>query len=89
MPVIGRISAGLPLYAQQEWDGTVVVDKDIFRGQNLFALRVKGDSMRNVGMLPGDIVICEPRQYAEDGEIVVALVNSEEPGTDKMDGLFL
>ena len=78
VPVIGRISAGLPLYAQQEWDGTVVVDKDIFRGQNLFALRVKGDSMRNVGMLPGDIVICEPRQYAEDGEIVVALVNNEE-----------
>lgn len=78
VPVIGRISAGLPLYAQQEWDGTVVVDKDIFRGQNLFALRVKGDSMRNVGMLPGDIVICEPRQYAEDGKIVVALVNNEE-----------
>ncbi len=34
--------------------------------------------MRNVGMLPGDIVICEPRQYAEDSEIVVALVNNEE-----------
>lgn len=78
VPVIGRISAGLPLYAQQEWDGTVVVDKDIFRGQNLFALRVKGDSMRNVGMLQGDIVICEPRQYAEDGEIVVALIDNDE-----------
>ena len=34
--------------------------------------------MRNVGILPGDIVICEPRQYAEDDEIVVALVNNEE-----------
>ena len=34
--------------------------------------------MRNVGMLPGDIVICEPRQYAEDGEIVVALIDNDE-----------
>jgi len=78
VPVIGKIAAGLPLYAQQEWDGTIVVDRHMYRGQNLFALRVKGDSMKDVGILPSDIVICEPRQYAQNGEIVVALINNEE-----------
>jgi repressor LexA len=78
VPVIGRIAAGLPLYAQQEGDGTVILDADIYRGQNLFALRIRGDSMKNAGILPDDLVICEPRQYAENGEIVVALLNEQE-----------
>jgi repressor LexA len=78
VPVIGRVAAGLPLYAQQEWDGSVVVDGEIFQGQNLFALRVRGDSMMAAGILPGDLVICEPRQYAANGEIVVALIEGEE-----------
>jgi len=78
VPIIGNIAAGLPLYAQQEWAGSVVVDAAVYRGLNLFALKVKGDSMINVAILDGDLVICEPRQYAEDGEIIVALVNQEE-----------
>ncbi len=78
VPIIGKVTAGLPMYAQEEWDGSLVVDSGIFRGRNLFALRVKGDSMRNVGILDGDIAICEPRQFAQNGEIVVALVNHEE-----------
>jgi len=78
VPVIGNIAAGLPLYAQQEWDSSVVVDASIYRGSNLFALKVKGDSMKEAAMLDGDLVICEPRQYAENGEIVVALINYEE-----------
>ncbi len=78
VPIIGKITAGVPMYAQQEWDSTIVVDKEMYRGQNLFALRVKGDSMKDVGILPSDIVICEPRQYAQNGEIVVALINNEE-----------
>ena len=78
VPVIGRIAAGLPLYAQQEWDGSVVVDGALYQGTTLFALRVKGDSMKDAAILDGDLVICEPRQYAENGEIIVALVNQEE-----------
>ena len=76
--VIGRIMAGLPMYAQQEWDGTVVVDAGIYRGRDLFSLRVRGDSMRDAGILDGDIAVCEPRQFAENGEIVVALIHGEE-----------
>ena len=78
IPIIGRVTAGLPMYAQTEWDGTTVLDAAIFRGQNLFALHVKGDSMKDVGILNGDLAICEPRQYAQNGEIVVALVGGEE-----------
>jgi len=78
VPIIGRIAAGLPMYAQQEWEGTLVVDASIYRGPNLFALRVRGDSMSGVGVLDGDLAVCEPRQYARDGEIVVALIGGEE-----------
>lgn len=78
VPIIGRIAAGLPLYAQAEWDGSVLVDPDLFRGSNLFALRIKGDSMKDAAILDGDLVICEPRQFAENGEIVVALIHQEE-----------
>jgi repressor LexA len=78
IPVIGRVTAGLPMYAQQEWDGGLVVDAELFRGDNLFALRVRGDSMTGAGILDGDLAICEPRQFARDGEIVVALVGGEE-----------
>ena len=78
VPIIGRVAAGLPLYAQQEWAGSVLVDSAVFRGDNLFALRVQGDSMRGAGILEGDLAICEPRQFATNGEIVVALVGGEE-----------
>ena len=78
VPVIGRVTAGLPMYAQTEWEGSTVLDAAVFRGQNLFALRVKGQSMKNIGILDGDLAICEPRQYAQNGEIVVALINNEE-----------
>ena len=78
VPVIGRVTAGLPMYAQTEWDGSTVLDTAVFRGQNLFALRVKGQSMKDIGILDGDLAICEPRQYAQNGEIVVALINNEE-----------
>ena len=78
IPIIGRVAAGLPLYAQQEWAGSILVDGSVFRGEHLFALRVQGDSMKDVGILNGDLAICEPRQYAANGEIVVALVNNEE-----------
>lgn len=78
IPVVGRVTAGLPMYAQQEWDGSVVVDAHVYRGANLFALRVRGDSMQGAGILAGDLAVCEPRQFARNGEIVVALVRGEE-----------
>lgn len=78
VPIIGRTTAGTPMYAEQRWDGSVVVDAQLFPGSSLFALRVKGDSMRGAGILDGDLAICVPRQYARDGEIIVALIRQEE-----------
>jgi repressor LexA len=78
VPVVGRIAAGLPMYAQPQWEESVTVDAERFRGRDLFALRVRGDSMQAAGILDGDLVICEPRQYAENGEIVAALLRGEE-----------
>lgn len=78
IPIVGRVTAGLPMYAQQTWDGSVVLDTRVFRGRHLFALRIKGESMRDAGIHPGDLAICEPRQYAEDREIIVALIGGEE-----------
>ncbi|MFO7713520.1 transcriptional repressor LexA [Desulfosarcina sp.] len=78
VPVVGRVTAGLPLYAQQEWEGSLVLDGTLYRGRNLFALRVRGDSMQGAGILDGDMAVCVPCQYAESGEIVVALIHGEE-----------
>ena len=78
IPVIGRIAAGLPLYAQQEWEGSLLVDAKIYPGQNLFALKIQGHSMKDAGILDQDIAVCEPRQYARNSEIVVALIHHEE-----------
>ncbi|MBB5346465.1 repressor LexA [Desulfoprunum benzoelyticum] len=78
LPIIGQIAAGLPMYAQQEWDGSVVVDRRLFPGDNLFCLRVRGESMQGAGILHGDLAICEPRQYAANGEIVAVLIQGEE-----------
>jgi repressor LexA len=78
LPIIGQITAGLPMYAQQTWDGTVVVDRTLFAGDNLFCLRVSGESMLGSGILDGDLAICEPRQYAENGEIVAVLIHGDE-----------
>lgn len=78
VPIIGHITAGLPMYAQQEWEGRLLVDAKIYPGSNLFALKIQGSSMKNAGILDQDLAICEPRQYAHNKEIVVALIHHEE-----------
>ncbi len=78
IPIVGRVTAGLPMYANQEWDGSLIIDSALYPGDNLFALRIQGQSMRDAGILDRDIAICRPRQYARNNEIVVALINNEE-----------
>lgn len=78
LPIVGEVTAGLPMYAQQSWEGTVIVDGRLFKGDNLFCLRINGSSMKDAGILDGDLAVCEPRQYAESGEIVAVLLHGEE-----------
>lgn len=77
VPVIGRVTAGLPVYAFEEVTGYVPFLKSKAAGKELFALNVSGESMKDIGIYDGDIVICEKTPFAENGEIVVALVGEE------------
>ncbi len=73
IPVIGVVQAGLPILAVENQEGTMPWDGD----PECFALRVKGDSMMNAGILDGDKVIVRPQPTAEHGQIVVALLEDE------------
>ncbi|HBR32483.1 MAG TPA: hypothetical protein DD733_10420 [Clostridiales bacterium] len=78
VPLIGRVTAGVPILAVQNYDGYVDFPCAMSRGRsNLFALRVLGESMIEAGILDGDIVVVESRQYADNGEIVVAMIEDE------------
>ncbi len=78
IPILGRVAAGLPLLAEENREGTMVVDPSMARGgRNLFALTVRGDSMVNAHILPGDKVIVQQTAHASPGEIVVALLEGE------------
>ena len=77
VPIIGTVTAGQPIFAFEENLGYVTVDESVKRGRDVFALRVKGDSMINAGILDGDKVVFVRQSYAENGEIVVALTGDE------------
>jgi repressor LexA len=77
LPLVGSISAGKPITALENLEKYITVDKELFKGDDIFALRVKGDSMTGVGINEGDIVIVHPQNYVENGEIAVALIGEE------------
>ncbi len=76
LPLLGRIAAGRPIeaIADQEYLNLA----DFLLGPDRFALQVIGDSMIEAGILPGDTVVVERRDYAENGEIAVALIDGEQ-----------
>ena len=73
IPVIGVVTAGLPILAVENREGSMAWDGD----PSCFALRVRGESMIGAGILDGDKVIVRPQQTAEDGQIVVARIGDE------------
>lgn len=73
IPVVGVVTAGLPILAVENQEGTICWDGD----PNCFALRVRGDSMINAAILSGDLVVVRPQQHADDGQIVVARIGDE------------
>ena len=73
IPVVGVVTAGLPILAVENQEGTMAWDGD----PNCFALRVRGESMIGAGILSGDKVIVRPQQTANDGQIVVARIGDE------------
>ena len=78
VPVVGNVAAGLPLLATEQVEDTVKVDR-FFLGSNrdVFALRVKGDSMIEAGIFNGDYIFVRKQSTAHAGDIVVAMINDE------------
>ncbi len=72
IPVVGMVTAGLPILAVENQEGTIPWNEP-----GCFALRVRGDSMINAGILSGDKVVVRPQQTADDGQIVVARIDDE------------
>jgi repressor LexA len=78
IPLVGRIAAGSPISAIQQDNGHVPAPAEFADGGDYFALEVQGDSMIQAGILNGDIVILKRTSSAQTGDIVVALIDSEE-----------
>jgi repressor LexA len=80
VPLVGRVAAGGPILAEQNIEDTITVGQEICGGDDAFALRVRGDSMIDVGIFDGDLVIVRPQRDARNGDIVVARVEDEQTG---------
>ncbi len=78
VPLMGRIAAGVPISAIQDHTQDISVPPEMVSGGEHFALEVKGDSMIGAGINEGDIIICKRCDTADNGDIIVALIEKEE-----------
>lgn len=78
IPVVGRVAAGTPILAQENIETYFPLASEFVPGNECFMLVVKGNSMINVGILDGDRLIVEKQNTAENGEIVVAMIEDSE-----------
>jgi repressor LexA len=77
LPLVGNVAAGAPILAEENIEDYVPVPEIAGGDEGEFVLTVRGDSMKNVGILEGDYVVVRPQEIADDGQIVVALVGEE------------
>ena len=77
IPLIGTVKAGYDYLAQENWEGTIDLDKKIADTGDFFALRIKGDSMIPA-FFEGDIVIIRKQNYCENNQFAVVIINGEE-----------
>jgi repressor LexA len=77
VPVVGQVTAGQPILAEENIEEYFPLPKEFVRHDTVFMLRVRGDSMRNAGILDGDLAIVRRQSSAENGEIVVAMLENE------------
>lgn len=78
VPILGRVQAGLPVLAEENLEGTLPMPREWAKDDLVFILRVKGDSMKEAHILPGDLAVVRQQANAENGEIVVARVHKAE-----------
>lgn len=78
IPIIGRVAAGSPILAEENVDGSIIIDPSFLsKAKDCFALKVKGDSMIDAGIFEGDVVIVSPRSNVVNGDIIVASLDNE------------
>ena len=77
VPLIGKVAAGIPILAVENIERTFPLPMDIAGNKDIFMLRVQGESMINAGILDGDYIIVSRQPTAENGEMVVAMINDE------------
>lgn len=77
IPIIGRVAAGVPLMAEENWEGELPLEASWLGQGTFFALHVQGDSMTGVGIHNGDLALIRKKATAEDGDIVLALLDDE------------
>jgi repressor LexA len=77
LPLVGTVAAGQPILAEENIEDYMQMPAEVGSSDGEYVLRVRGDSMIDVGMLEGDYVVVRPTESASDGEIVVALVGEE------------
>ncbi len=75
IPILGNVAAGVPLLASENFDGYISIPSDMLKAGDYFALNVRGDSMINAGILDGDTALIKQKQTAENGEIIVAMID--------------
>ena len=78
VPIIGTVTAGQPITAYEDITGYIGFEAPGADPEKLFALKIRGESMINAGILDGDIVIVESTSYAENNDIVVAFIDGED-----------
>jgi repressor LexA len=76
-PIVGRIAAGSPIIAEEQIEGPLMLDAALAGAGRSFLLKVKGLSMRDAGILDGDLVLVRQQSTAEPGDIVAAILNNE------------
>lgn len=77
VPIIGKVAAGEPIFASENIEGMLAVDDAFIPTKKVFALKVRGDSMKNAGILDGDYVLARRQHTAEPGEIIVFVIGDE------------
>ncbi len=77
LPLVGSVAAGQPVLAEENIEDYIEVPEELGRGEGEFILRVRGESMRDAGILEGDYVVVRGQETATDGDVVVAMVGEE------------
>jgi repressor LexA len=77
IPLLGSIAAGVPIWAEQNFEDHLPIPASLFGGGELFALHVSGDSMKEAGIRDGDIAVIQRQDIVENGEIAAVLIEQE------------